>query len=121
MDNQLLFMCGIVGLYSHRNVSEELYDSLIHLQHRGQDASGMITYNKRFHMKRGLGLVSDVFTKHELEQLTGTIGIGQTRYRTAGSLHIENTPPFWVGVPYGIALAHNGNLTNCRVLRKELK
>lgn len=108
-------------MFTHTAAASELYDSLVHLQHRGQDAAGIVTYDDRFHIKRGLGLVSDVFDKETILRMRGRIGIGQTRYRTAGTLQLEDTPPFWTGVPYGVTLTHNGTLTNCRVLRKELR
>ncbi len=105
-------MCGVVGIKSHKPVAAELYESLIQLQHRGQDAAGIITYNQRFHVKKGVGLVRDIFDERNMARLLGNIGIGQTRYPTAGGYGREDAQPVWTGVPYGIAMAHNGNLVN---------
>ncbi len=113
-------MCGIVGIYSQNRVAEELYDSLINLQHRGQDAAGILTCQQRFDLKQGLGLVRDVFSKEILAGLQGNIGIGHTRYPTAGGYGIENAQPVWIGHPRGMALAHNGNLTNYKELVHEI-
>jgi amidophosphoribosyltransferase len=105
-------MCGIVGIYSHEPVSAELHDSLIHLQHRGQDAAGILTCNERFYQKHGLGLVREIFKPEDIVALRGNIGIGHTRYPTAGGYNIADVQPMWVGSPRGIAIAHNGNLVN---------
>ena len=114
-------MCGIVGIYSQRSVATEIYESLIHLQHRGQDAAGIATYNKRFHLEKGSGFVREVFDQAAMDRLEGTIGIGHTRYPTAGSKHsIENAQPFMIFSPHGIAMAHNGDLTNYASLKEEL-
>jgi len=115
-------MCGIVGIFSQKPVSQELYDSLIHLQHRGQDAAGILTYNKQFHIKKGEGLVRDVFHQNNMSRLLGDWGIGHTRYPTAGSSNggVEDAQPFLIHSPYGIAMAHNGNLTNYHELKKEI-
>ncbi len=114
-------MCGILGIYQHKPVSTDLYDGLIHLQHRGQDAAGMLTYNDHFHLKKGLGYVRDVFDQDHMERLEGNWGIGHTRYPTSGSKSdVENAQPFYVSSPYGIAMAHNGDLTNYQALKKEL-
>jgi amidophosphoribosyltransferase len=113
-------MCGIVGIYSHQPVAAEIYDSLIHLQHRGQDAAGIITCNERFYVKHGLGLVREIFTPDDAMQLKGSIGIGHTRYPTAGGYNIADVQPLWIGSPRGIAIAHNGNLTNYQELAREI-
>ena len=114
-------MCGILGLYSHKPVVAELYDGLIHLQHRGQNAAGILTYNKQFHLKKGAGYVRDVFDEHNMERLEGNWGIGHTRYPTAGSRHsVEDAQPFTLHSPYGIAMVHNGDLTNHQALKEEL-
>ena len=106
-------MCGVVGIIStHKPVAGELYDSLIHLQHRGQDAAGIMTYNKRFHVKKGTGLIRDVFDQRNMARLQGNIGIGHTRYPTVGGFSVEEAQPVMTHVPYGIAMAHNGNLVN---------
>jgi len=115
-------MCGVVGIFSQKPVAQELYDSLIHLQHRGQDAAGIMTYNKQFHVKKGMGLVRDVFDQNNMPRLQGNWGLGHTRYPTVGSSNggIEDAQPFIVNSPYGIAMAHNGNLTNYTELKQEL-
>ena len=115
-------MCGIVGIYnSHKPVATELYDSLIHLQHRGQDASGIMTCENSFHKICGKGLVRDVFTQQDVMQLEGRVGIAHVRYPTAGAGSYEEIQPFWVNSPYGIAIAHNGNLVNQDQLADELR
>ncbi len=113
-------MCGIVGIYSHEPVSAELHDSLVHLQHRGQDAAGILTYRERFYVKNGLGLVREIFNFEDVAQLHGNIGIAHTRYPTAGGYNIEDVQPLWIGSPRGIAIAHNGNLVNYKELAKEI-
>ncbi|NOZ74190.1 MAG: amidophosphoribosyltransferase [FCB group bacterium] len=114
-------MCGVVGIISqNRPAAAELYDSLIHLQHRGQDAAGIITADTRFHTKKGVGLVRDIFDEQNMARLLGLAGLGHTRYPTAGGYDRENAQPVWTGVPYGIAMAHNGNLVNYTELVKEL-
>lgn len=114
-------MCGIVGIKSHAPVAAEIYESLIQLQHRGQDAAGIITFNKLFHVKKGVGLVRDIFDERNMARLQGNMGIGQTRYPTAGGYGHENAQPVWTGIPYGIAMAHNGNLVNQRELTEDLR
>src|SRR6185437_13225915 len=113
-------MCGIVGIFSHSPVSSELYDSLIHLQHRGQDAAGILTCQSRFYLKSGLGLVKEIFRSDDISQLKGKIGIAHTRYPTAGGYNIADVQPLWIGSPCGIALAHNGNLVNYKELAHEI-
>ncbi len=113
-------MCGVVGIISQKPVASELYDSLIYLQHRGQDAAGIITYNRRFHTKKGVGYVRDIFDEHNMSRLKGNVGIGHTRYPTTGKYNREDAQPVWTGVPYGIAMAHNGNLVNHKELLREL-
>ncbi len=112
-------MCGIVGIVGTSPVNQSLYDALTVLQHRGQDAAGIITISDgNFKQRKANGLVRDVFeTKHML-RLKGNIGIGHVRYPTAGSSSAAEAQPFYVNSPYGIALAHNGNLTNVRELRE---
>jgi len=113
-------MCGIAGIYSHKPVAAELYDSIIHLQHRGQDAAGIMTYDNRMHKEKGMGLAKEVFNKSNMELLTGNIGISHNRYPTHGGFSHGEVQPFWTSVPYGIALAHNGNLTNYQSLAEEI-
>ncbi len=113
-------MCGIVGIIGNQDVGVEVYEGLICLQHRGQDSAGITTYNKQFHTKKGLGLVRDVFSQEDMNHLLGNIGIGQVRYPTVGGANIEDAQPFSVHSPYGIAMAHNGNVYNFQELKKEL-
>ena len=83
-------MCGVVGIISsNKPVAGELYDSLIHLQHRGQDAAGIMTYNERFHIKKGTGLIRDIFDEQNMSRLLGKVGVGHTRYPTVGGFSIE--------------------------------
>lgn len=114
-------MCGIVGIYSHDPVAAELYDSLIHLQHRGQDAAGILTCDGRFYPKHGLGLVREIFKPEDLIKLKGNFGIAHTRYPTAGGYSEADIQPLWLGSPRGIALAHNGNLTNYHDLADDIR
>lgn len=114
-------MCGVVGIIStQRPVAGELYESLIHLQHRGQDAAGIMTYNERFHVKKGTGLIRDIFDEKNMARLLGNVGIGHTRYPTVGGFSIEEAQPVMTNVPYGIAMAHNGNLVNYSDLVREV-
>lgn len=113
-------MCGIVGIYSHDAVAGELYDSLIHLQHRGQDAAGILTCDDRFHPLHGMGLVREAFDTSDVVKLKGNIGIAHNRYPTAGGYSQSDIQPLWVGSPRGIALAHNGNLVNYQALVDDL-
>lgn len=114
-------MCGIVGIYSHEPVAAELYDSLIHLQHRGQDAAGILTCDERFYPKHGLGLVREIFTPQNISPLKGNMGIAHTRYPTAGGYSESDIQPLWIGSPRGIALAHNGNLVNYPELADDIR
>ncbi|MEF9416274.1 amidophosphoribosyltransferase [Ralstonia sp. SM1864_UCD524_TZ4] len=114
-------MCGIVGVVSATPVNQLIYDSLLLLQHRGQDAAGIATAaGSTFHMHKANGMVRDVFRTRNMRGLPGTIGIGQVRYPTAGSASEEEAQPFYVSAPFGIVLAHNGNLTNSEQLREEM-
>ncbi len=114
-------MCGIVGIVAKSNVNQDLYDALTVLQHRGQDAAGIVTCDKgRLNQRKGNGLVKDVFRTRHMQQLLGHAGIGHVRYPTAGSSSPALAQPFYVNSPYGISLAHNGNLTNADELRQEL-
>ncbi|MDP6968700.1 MAG: amidophosphoribosyltransferase [Gammaproteobacteria bacterium] len=106
-------MCGIVGIVAKSYVNQEIYDALTFLQHRGQDAAGMVTcHNGRFYLRKDNGMVRDVFRTRHMQRLIGSMGIGHVRYPTAGSASPAEAQPFYVNSPYGIALAHNGNLTN---------
>jgi amidophosphoribosyltransferase len=114
-------MCGIVGIVSKSPVNLDLYESLSVLQHRGQDAAGIMTCDSgRFFMRKGNGLVRDVFFKQHMKRLRGNMGIGHVRYPTAGCSSSLEAQPFYVNSPYGIALAHNGNLTNTEALKEQL-
>ncbi len=114
-------MCGIVGVVSHSPVNQIIYDALLLLQHRGQDAAGIATsHGSTFSMHKANGLVRDVFRTRNMRSLPGNSGIGQCRYPTAGSSSEEEAQPFYVNAPFGITLAHNGNLTNAEQLKIEM-
>ena len=114
-------MCGILGIVGTHDVAARLYDGLTVLQHRGQDAAGIATSNGRqLRVGKGNGLVSDVFDAPTMAQLHGAMGIAHCRYPTAGSEGSDEAQPFYVNSPYGIALAHNGNLINTEALRREV-
>ncbi|KCV81754.1 amidophosphoribosyltransferase [Actibacterium atlanticum] len=115
-------MCGILGIASRdHEVFAEIYDGLLMLQHRGQDASGIVTYNgEYFRERKENGLVKDVFDASNAETLRGNIGMGHVRYPTAGSLSASEAQPFFVNAPYGIYLVHNGNITNTAEQREKV-
>jgi len=115
-------MCGILGIASRdTDVFAEIYDGLLMLQHRGQDASGIVTYTGEFFRERKAnGLVKDVFGPSDAETLTGRVGMGHVRYPTAGSLSAAEAQPFFVNAPYGIYLVHNGNITNTAEQREKV-
>lgn len=114
-------MCGIVGIVGKTPVNQSLYDALLVLQHRGQDAAGIMTSeNGRFFMRKSNGLVADVFGEKHMRRLIGNIGIGHVRYPTAGSSSSAEAQPMYANSPYGIALAHNGNLTNTDELIRDI-
>ena len=114
-------MCGIVGIVGKYPVNQALYDGLTVLQHRGQDAAGIVTVdNNTLRLRKANGLVKDVFEARHMERLAGNMGIGHVRYPTAGSSSTAEAQPFYVNSPFGIALAHNGNLTNAPSLRVEM-
>lgn len=113
-------MCGIVGVYSHEAVAAELYDGLINLQHRGQDACGVLTCDQRFYSKHGKGLVRESLSAEDIYSLSGNMGIAHTRYPTAGGYDETDIQPLWIGSPRGIALAHNGNIVNYQELVEEI-
>ena len=115
-------MCGIIGIVSTKPVNQEIYDALTVLQHRGQDSAGIMTDdNGVLCLRKNNGLVNDVFTEKHMTRLKGNIGIGHVRYPTAGTLSLNEAQPFYVNSPYGICLAHNGNLVNTTELRFHLK
>ena len=112
-------MCGIVGIVSQGPVNQAIYDALTNLQHRGQDAAGIMTEESgQLHLRKNNGLVRDVFQEHHMMRLRGNIGLGHVRYPTAGSASMAEAQPFYVNSPYGIALAHNGNLVNADELTR---
>jgi amidophosphoribosyltransferase len=114
-------MCGIIGIVGKSDVAGALYDGLTVLQHRGQDAAGIATVDgSRLRLHKANGLVRDVFGPPDMARLTGNAGIGHCRYPTAGAENADEAQPFYVNSPYGIALGHNGNLTNTDVIRTEL-
>jgi amidophosphoribosyltransferase len=114
-------MCGLVGMVGNSNVNQSIYDALTVLQHRGQDAAGIMTFaDGNFNQRKSEGLVRDVFRQHHMQRLQGHLGIGHVRYPTAGSSGAALAQPFYVNSPYGIGLAHNGNLTNSEALTREL-
>ena len=115
-------MCGIVGVVSHAPVNQLIYDALLLLQHRGQDAAGIVTQQERkFFMHKAKGMVRDVFRTRNMRSLPGNCGLGQVRYPTAGNAYSEEeAQPFYVNAPFGIVLVHNGNLTNAHALKTEL-
>ena len=115
-------MCGIIGIVARSPVNQLLYDGLLLLQHRGQDAAGIVTSERKtFHMQKGSGMVRDVFHTRNMRSLPGNIGIGHCRYPTAGSAgNSAESQPFYVNSPFGIVLGHNGNLTNADLLKEEI-
>ena len=113
-------MCGIVGIIGKEQAIEKIYPALIALQHRGQDAAGAVTFDQGFQIKKGDGLVMNVFSPKNLERLKGNIGIGHVRYPTVGAGAPEDAQPFVITIPYGVALAHNGNLVNFFDLKKDI-
>ncbi|MDP2264646.1 MAG: amidophosphoribosyltransferase [Hydrogenophaga sp.] len=115
-------MCGIVGVVSQAPVNQLIYDALLLLQHRGQDAAGIVTQQgRKFFMHKAKGMVRDVFRTRNMRALPGNCGLGQVRYPTAGNAYSEEeAQPFYVNAPFGLVLVHNGNLTNAHALKKEL-
>jgi amidophosphoribosyltransferase len=114
-------MCGIAAIVSHQAVNQELYDALTVLQHRGQDAAGIVTCeNGRLHLRKDNGLTRDVFSTEQMMKLRGNMGIAHVRYPTAGCNSSAEAQPFYVNSPFGLTLAHNGNLTNTEELKQAL-
>ncbi len=114
-------MCGIIGIVGKNPVNQLLYDGLLVLQHRGQDAAGIVTCDgNSFHMHKNNGLVKDVFHTRHMRNLVGNVGIAHVRYPTAGSSSAAEAQPFYVNSPFGIVLGHNGNLTNSEQLKSEM-
>ncbi|MDP3331345.1 MAG: amidophosphoribosyltransferase [Methylococcaceae bacterium] len=114
-------MCGIAAIVSHQAVNQDLFDALTVLQHRGQDAAGIVTCEgSRLHLRKENGLARDVFTNAQMLKLRGNMGIAHVRYPTAGCTSSAEAQPFYVNSPFGLTLAHNGNLTNTEELKKAL-
>jgi amidophosphoribosyltransferase len=114
-------MCGIVGFYGKQtDVVYDIVAGLTALQHRGQDSAGVVTFKDTFHVKKGLGLVNNVFRAKNLQRLAGSVGIGHVRYTTQGANELLNVQPFAVNYPFGLAMVHNGNVINFKTLRKSL-
>lgn len=114
-------MCGIVGIVGRSNVNQTIYDALTVLQHRGQDAAGIVTCDQdKLYLRKDNGMVRDVFRSRHMRRLMGNMGIGHVRYPTAGSSSSAEAQPFYVNSPYGITLAHNGNLTNAAEIGEDL-
>ncbi|MCK4765327.1 MAG: amidophosphoribosyltransferase [Candidatus Aminicenantes bacterium] len=113
-------MCGVLGIYDNEEVIVKIYNAMLTIQHRGQDSAGILTYNGKYHIKKGNGLVRDIFDEGNLARLKGHVGLGHTRYPTVGEGSVEDAQPFWINYPFGIAGAHNGNVTNFLDLKKEL-
>lgn len=115
-------MCGFIGIIgADGHAVASLYDGLLALQHRGQDAAGIATFDKRFHLKKGEGLVRDIFRQKNMDRLVGGVGVGHVRYPTVGGGSVEDAQPFMTNAPVGIAMAHNGNITNYRQLKADLE
>ncbi len=112
-------MCGIIGISSQEEIADQIYNGLISLQHRGQDSAGIITYKTKLNIKKGKGLVQNIFNQKNIKRLKGNLGIGHTRYSTVGSGQEADIQPFYYDFPIPIALAHNGNLTNFPALKEK--
>ncbi len=114
-------MCGVIGVVAKSEVNQIIYDALTVLQHRGQDAAGIVTCaDNQFFLRKANGLVRDVFRTRHMMKLRGSMGLGHVRYPTAGSSSSSEAQPFYVNSPFGISLAHNGNLTNTEDLKRDL-
>ena len=114
-------MCGFIGMFGSGHVASEMADGLLVLQHRGQDAAGIATFDgEKFHIERGVGLVREVFDDAELQKLPGFMALGHTRYPTVGGGTADDAQPLYTNAPHGIAMAHNGNVTNYMDLRRGL-
>jgi amidophosphoribosyltransferase len=116
-------MCGFIGIYGPEgsDVAFEIYEGLLAVQHRGQDAAGITTFTDSFHVKKGLGLVRDVFNERNMSRLRGHLGVGHVRYPTVGAGADDDVQPFHIVFPNGIAMAHNGNVTNFLELKSSLQ
>jgi len=114
-------MCGILGIVGPDSVSPHILNGLVALQHRGQDAAGIATFSSRLHMRKRFGLVRNEFTDEDLDMMPGTLGVGHVRYPTIGLGDVADAQPMFNNTPYGVAMAHNGNVTNFSALRRELE
>jgi amidophosphoribosyltransferase len=114
-------MCGILGILGPGHVAADILDGLVAIQHRGQDAAGIATFDGRVHIRKRFGLVRDAFAPSDLEVLQGHFGVGHVRYPTVGLGDVADAQPLFVNAPYGIAMAHNGNVTNFSALRAYLE
>ncbi len=114
-------MCGFIGVYGPEgvDVAPEVYEGLLAIQHRGQDAAGITTFTDKFHVKKGFGLVREVFNERNMARLRGNLAVGHVRYPTVGSGHGDDAQPFHLTLPVGVAMAHNGNVTNFQDLVAE--
>ena len=116
-------MCGIVGITNSKNAALDVFKGMLLLQHRGQDSAGILSYNqetKRFHLKKGLGLATQVFNQDNLAELSGNSAIGHTRYSTVGKIFEEDVQPIFENFPYGVGAVHNGNVSNIDQVRKKV-
>jgi amidophosphoribosyltransferase len=113
-------MCGLIGVYGHGHVAQDVYDGMVTLQHRGQDAAGIVTFDGKFHERKDFGLVKDVFHTKDMQRLSGYVGVGHTRYATIGTGDVAEVQPFIGSAPFGLTIAHNGNLFNSHELKKEI-
>lgn len=115
-------MCGVIGVIGTRDAAKEAFLGLITLQHRGQDAAGILTYdNNSFHLVKNLGLVESVFTRDAVERLTGDVAIGHARYSTVGKGDVQDVQPLAINYPYGIGIVHNGNIVNYPSVKERLQ
>jgi amidophosphoribosyltransferase len=113
-------MCGIVGFIGQEKVVYDIFSGLLTLQHRGQDSAGIVTFKDNFKIKKGLGLVNEVFESKHFERLDGNMGLGHVRYTTHGTKDLENAQPITTNFPFGIAMVHNGNVTNFKEMNRTL-
>ena len=113
-------MCGFIGLIGSDAPVREIHDRLLAIQHRGEDAAGIVAYDGRFQLRKGEGLVRDVFAPETMAGVQGNLALGHVRYPTVGSGGVEDAQPFVVTHPFGIAMAHHGNVANYAQLRREL-